>query len=199
MRFLGFLNSTSDGSPSGAAVPHTSHFLHLARRFFASLSPTPLDQNETGWVRATLTPPEIALFDAMPLHDRRHALDVARRVDQSLLGTAQRGDRRWMVAALLHDVGKAESGLGVPGRVMATLLAWVWGRQTVAAWTGRPGVRGRIGLYIDHPDRGAELILVAGGPPEAAAWARLHQQTGTATVPGIPDVVRAALAAADDD
>lgn len=201
MRLRGIL-SHSPGRPesvTASVASKTSRSLHLARRFFASLSPTPLDEQEIAWVGAVLSPAELALFDSMPLHDRRHAIDVARRVDRSLAGTPHEGDRRWMLAALLHDVGKAQSGLGIPGRVVATLVAAAWGRQRVAIWACRTGMSGRIGLYIDHPAQGEELILVAGGPREAAAWARLHQDDPGTTVRGMPGIVGAALVAADDD
>lgn len=172
--------------------------VHLARRFFASLAPAPLSDAESRWLDDVLTHRERQLFDAMPLHDRRHALDVARRVDRSLVGSRDRGRRPWMVAALFHDVGKAESELGIPGRVVATVLAVGFGRASVAAWADRPGPERRFGLYLDHPSIGERLILEAGGPADAARWALVHQ-TATAVVPGMPERVRRALLDADDD
>lgn len=103
-----------------------------------------------------------------------------------------------MLAALFHDVGKAESALGIPGRVVATTLSLLVGRDAVGAWARRSDRLGRLGLYLDHPAVGERLILEAGGPPDAARWARVHQTT-TADVPGMPERVRRALLDADDD
>ena len=59
--------------------------------------------------------------------DRRHAVGVAREVERSLGAEAS---RPVLAAALLHDVGKIESGLGVYGRVIATLCGMIAGRET---------------------------------------------------------------------
>ena len=50
--------------------------------------------------------------------DRRHAAGVARRVEVAL---GDEATRPVLAAALLHDVGKTESGLGTYGRVIATI------------------------------------------------------------------------------
>jgi len=175
-----------------------AHLVHLARRFVESLAPSPVSEAESRWLDEVLTPSERHLFEGMALHDRRHALEVARRVDRALVGSRQRGRREWVVAALFHDVGKTESGLGIAGRVAATVLALGLGRDAVMAWAGAPGPKRRFGVYVDHPAIGARLILDAGGPPAAARWALVHQST-TADVPGMPERVRRALLDADDD
>ena len=56
-----------------------------------------------------MTPGEAGLWRRMSAADRRHAVVVARRADATL-GTA--ATREVLAAALLHDVGKIDSGLG---------------------------------------------------------------------------------------
>jgi hypothetical protein len=166
--------------------------LHLARRFLGSLSPRPLDPEDDAWVRRVLRPGERALWDRMPLADRKHAAGVAREVDRTL----EDATAPVLAAALLHDVGKIQSGLGTFGRVVATLVAAAVGRDRAAAWSGG-GPRGRIGSYLRHDRLGAELLGDAGADDLTVTWAREHHlprdrwTLGT----GVAD----ALAAADDD
>jgi len=93
---------------------------HLAKRFVRSLRPGgPSDAEET-WVRGLLLDGEYRLWRRMSGADRRHAVGVARRVERAL---GIEATRAVLAAALLHDVGKIESGLSTYGRVIATLSA----------------------------------------------------------------------------
>jgi hypothetical protein len=146
-----------------------------------------------------LSPAELALWNRMPNHDRRHSAAVARRVEASLAGTAAAGDRRWLAAALLHDIGKLDSGLGVFGRVAATLAATAAGRDTAELWTAKRGFTRRVGLYMQHPRLGADIIRVAGGTEEAALWAAAHHSPDSWPSLPVPRAVVDVLVAADDD
>lgn len=55
-----------------------------------------------------------------------------------------------MAGALLHDIGKIESDLGVPGRVLATIV----GPRTT-----------RLRTYLEHESRGVELLEQVGSDP----------------------------------
>jgi hypothetical protein len=132
---------------------------HLVKRFFGSLAPRRLSEDEAVWVASHLTPDEAELWGRMGRADRRHAVGVARRVEATLGAEAT---RPVMAAALLHDVGKVESGLGTYGRVMATLSAKVAGRDMAEAWSQTRGMTRRIGLYLRHEEVGADLLRLAG-------------------------------------
>lgn len=135
---------------------------------------------EDGWALERLLAGERALWARMDANDRGHAIGVARAVGSD--------ERAVTAAALLHDVGKIESGLGTFGRVGATVAGMVAGRDR---W------RGRVGAYLRHDERGATLLEQAGSDPLTVAWAREHHLPPDRwTVP--PDVGRA-LKAADDD
>jgi hypothetical protein len=164
-----------------------------------SLRPGPPRASDVAWVEGVLPPGAVALWSRMPNPDRRHSVAVARRVDHALAGTAYAGDARWLAAALLHDVGKIDSGLRTYGRVAATLAAGAAGRDHAETWSTRRGFTRRVGLYVQHPRLGADMIRVAGGPEEAAIWAAAHHQPGTWDATGIPREVVAALESADDD
>lgn len=168
------------------------------RRFVASLPPTPPGPEDEAWVAGVLDPGELGLWERLGARDRRHLVGVARRVDETLAGTAHAGDPRWVAAALLHDVGKAEAGLGVVGRVVATLADATPGVRA-RRWAGRDGLRGRVGRYLLHPATGARMIRAAGGREEVAAWAEVHQDPPLHGRAGLPPAVVAALVEADDD
>ena len=146
---------------------------HLARRFFGSLRRgAPADE---AWAIAQLNEGERALWSRMSDPDRRHAVGVAQAVPIELA-----------VAALLHDVGKIESGFGTFTRVVATLLGAVrrdWG--------------GRLGAYLRHDAIGAELLARAGSAPLTVAWAREHHLPEDRWT--VPLEAGRALKAADDD
>lgn len=116
----------------------------------------------------------------MSAPDRRHAIDVARRVGSR--------ERAITAAALLHDVGKVESGLGTFARVGATIAGAVRARER---WGGR------IGAYLRHDELGAALLERAGSDPLTIAWAREHHLPPERWT--VPREVADALKAADDD
>ena len=91
---------------------------HLVRRFFTSLSKKPPANKDIAWVNEKLLTSEFALWKSMKSPDQRHSIDVARRFTE-LHPTFTRDE---VAAALLHDIGKIESQLGVIGRVIATIV-----------------------------------------------------------------------------
>jgi hypothetical protein len=119
-----------------------AHAGHLARRFITSLSRREPDVADTAWVDSQLLDGESRLWHAMTAADRRHSITVARRFEAS-------GDwsRDEIAGALLHDIGKLESGLGTYGRVVATIV----GPRTE-----------RSRRYHDHERLGADLLAAAG-------------------------------------
>lgn len=135
---------------------------HLVRRFVGSVTSRKLTDDEQAWVREHMSDAEVDLWQRMGRSDRRHAHDVARRAVAALGDDAT---RVVVAAALLHDVGKVESGLGTYGRVMATLSAKVAGRDMALAWSQSRGMTRRIGLYLRHEELGADLLQLAGSDP----------------------------------
>ena len=168
--------------------------LHLTKRFFGSLVPLGPSAENDAWARAQLLDGEKALWNRMSRQDRRHSADVARRV-VGLLGDD--ADRPVIAAALLHDVGKIDSGLGTMQRVAATLSAKVAGRDTAELWVRSSGVTRRIGLYLKHPEIGGDLLEMAGSDPITFTWAREHHLPADRWT--IDPAIANALAAADDD
>jgi hypothetical protein len=145
------------------------------------------------WARSNLLAVEIPLWERMSGPDRRHAVAVARRVERSL---GHEATRPVVAAALLHDLGKVESGLGTYGRVVATLSARVAGPDMAATWRKQRGYARRVGLYLHHDRLGGDLLELAGSDPLTVAWAREHHKPATEWT--VPTGVGEALKAADD-
>lgn len=142
-------------------------------------------------MESVLRPPELALWRRMSGADRRHAVAVARRADRGLAGIGGSCEPALLGAALLHDVGKIESGLGTAGRVVATLAA-VAGLQDAL---GR--MSPRMDAYLHHDRIGAELLRGAGSDARTVAWAAEHHLPPARWT--LAEAVGSVLKAADDD
>ncbi len=105
--------------------------------------------------------------------DRRHAIQVARDVDQAL------GDAAItpvVAAALLHDSGKVISNYRTPMRVVATVVWSVVDPSKAKHWLDAAPPRRRLAQYRLHPELGAELLAEAGADQLTVWWAADHHQ-----------------------
>jgi hypothetical protein len=137
---------------------------------------------------------EVELWRRMPNADRRHAVGVARDVERAL---GVEATRPVIAAALLHDVGKIDSGLHTYGRVIATLCGMIVSRDQARVWTRSRGFTRRVGLYLLHTDLGGDLLALAGSDPITEAWTREHHMPPDRWT--ISPTLARALKAADDD
>lgn len=168
----------------------TARLRHLAGRFFTSISPRRPDPGDREWVRSSLSPAEYAVWSTLGRADRTESVAVGRRAAEWLPSGA---DPVWVAAALLHDVGKTEAGLGTPGRVLATIVGDVGGRERMARRSGR------FGTYLRHAEIGAERLRRAGARSETAAWAAVHHRPGDWVAAGVPESIGRVLARADGE
>jgi hypothetical protein len=175
---------------------------HLAGRFFGALSPLGPRAADESWALQWLLPGEQALWYRMSGPDRRHAVGVARRTIEMLAGrgAGEPPSRDVVAAALLHDVGKVEAGLGTFGRVAVTLAAMVAGRDRLAE-AGSDGhggrLRRRVSLYLTHDRVGGGLLRGAGSADLTWTWAEQHHTPESRWT--VDRRVGAALKAADGD
>ena len=115
------------------------YFRHLVSRFFGAISGAQPPLEDLTEVESLLLDGELLFWRKLPTMDQRHSIAVLRRF-LSLRPSATRPEMR---AALLHDIGKLQSNLGVLGRVVATLI----------------GPRGeRFTAYHDHERIGSEML-----------------------------------------
>ena len=163
---------------------------HLAARFAGSLRARPLDRADLAFVRQYLRLEELDCWERLGPADRAESLMTA-RTTLGVLGPD--GDPIWIAAALLHDVGKADSGLRSGGRALATLTAGLVGHGRARAWTNA------VGRYVNHDELGAQRLRQAGARAEAVAWAAAHHRRPRWPATGIPPEICEILAAADGE
>ena len=89
--------------------------------------------------------------------------------------SAHEATRPVLAAALLHDVGKIECGLGTYGRVIATLSA-AWSSAATGARRGPAPAASpaRSACTCSTPSSAATCSAMAGSDPLTVAWAREH-------------------------
>lgn len=102
-----------------------------------------------------LTSAQLAVFDAMPVADRRHGLDVVARLRSD--GVTEDDV---LVAGALHDAGKGP-GVGVWPRV-AWSLGEAWGPWVVRVARRLPGFGPALDRIRDHAELSAGLAAAAG-------------------------------------
>jgi hypothetical protein len=103
-----------------------------------------------------ISPAQLALFDSMHVADRRHGLDVA-----AALRAEGVTERDVLLAGLLHDAGKGDTG--VWPRV-AHALASRYGRWIATVARRMPGLGPAMERLRTHAATSAELAAAAGCP-----------------------------------
>jgi hypothetical protein len=120
--------------------------------------------DERAGLSAWLNRDEMRMFDAMHVADRRHGLDVVSTLRE--LGVA---DRDVLVAGLLHDAGKGDTGVW-------PRVAWSLGeRFGPLAWrlaSLLPGMRASLELLRIHAETSARLASVIGCTPRTVELIR---------------------------
>ena len=112
------------------------------------------------WTRS----PELALFDAMHVADRRHGLDVVAH-----LRRAGVKDRDVLAAGLLHDCGKGATGAGPR---VAWSLGERLGPRVLAVASRVPGWGPAIDRLRHHAEASADALAAAGLPARAVDLVR---------------------------
>lgn len=140
--------------------------MHRVNQFVAHVRAR-VGEEEAAFAHRLLPAPTARLFDAMPVADRRHGLDVSAR-----LLAAGHDDRDLLAAALLHDVAKGRR-MGLWHRVSGVLLeALAPGLLRRLAIEDPTSWRHPFHLYLHHADLSAELVLASGGSERTAAFIR---------------------------
>jgi hypothetical protein len=124
-----------------------------ARQFRAHVRARVVSGERAG-LATWLSDRQIALFDTMHVADRRHGLDVV-----ATLRAEGVTDTDLLVAGLLHDAGKDQTG--VWPRVIYSLGqaygSWIWRLAAVV-----PRVRGDLDRLRVHAEASAGLAAAAG-------------------------------------
>ena len=124
------------------------------RQFRAHVRAT-VSPAERATLTTWLTPPQLAVFDALPVADRRHGLDVVARLRAEAVSETD-----VLVAGLLHDAGKGR-GVGLWPRV-AWSLGEAWGPWVVRVAGRLPGFGPALDRIRDHAELSASIAAAAG-------------------------------------
>ena len=168
--------------------------LHLVKRFLGAIRPGPPSPNDERWAEAQLSVGELALWHQMNNPDRRHAVAVARAVQEQL---GPEATKPVMAAALLHDVGKVQCGYRTPARVLATMVWAVVPEERADAWLDRGFPHRGLAEYRLHPAIGERLLIAAGADPLTSSWAADHHKPAARW--RVPLPIGEVLKACDDD
>ena len=117
---------------------------------------------------AWLRPPELALFDAMHVADRRHGLDVVAGLRRS--GVT---DRDVLVAGLLHDCAKGDTGVGPR---VAWSLGEAFGPRVLGLAARVPGWGPTLERLRTHADASATMLADAGLSERAVELVRWQDE-----------------------
>jgi hypothetical protein len=159
--------------------------VHRVEQFIGHLTAR-VRADETALARRILPAGAWSLFAAMPVADRRHALDVVQR-----LLAAGHDDADLLAAALLHDAAKGRR-MRLWHRVTGVLLEAFAPRALARLASPEPGSwRHPFHLYLHHADLSANAARAAGCSERAAAFIR-------GDVPDADAPLSAALHAADE-
>jgi hypothetical protein len=143
----------------GSATWWLTKLRQTKRHLLARVSPRERDA-----AAAWLSPRELALFDGMHIADRRHGLDVV-----AALRTAGETDPEVLVAGLLHDAGKGDTGM-LPRILHALGQARINWPGSALGWL--PGMRDALVRLRDHAETSAVLAQAAGCSPRTVELIR---------------------------
>lgn len=118
-------------------------------------------------LEAWTTPAEAALFDSMHVADRRHGLDVV-----ATLRAEGIDDRDVLVAGLLHDAAKGDTGV-IP-RVVHS-LGEAWGDWLPRVARIVPGMGAALDRLARHAEASAALAAAAGCSPRTVELIRWQE------------------------
>ena len=115
-----------------------------------------------------LTPRQLDLFDSMHVADRRHGLDVV-----ATLRADGVTEPDVLVAGLLHDAGKGDTGVGPR---VAYSLGQRYGHGLWRAAAIVPGWRAALRRLETHAETSAELACAAGCSARTIALIRFQDE-----------------------
>ncbi|HHY26850.1 MAG TPA: HD domain-containing protein [Desulfitobacterium dehalogenans] len=132
---------------------------YRVHQFWKAIHPI-IREEELEWAISLLPPHSLPLFQAQPLPEQRHALDVALDLWDSGIR-----DSYLLIAALLHDCGKTRYPLKVWERITIVLLQKgprkIWNTLISSHFP----ISAPLRAAEAHPAWGAEMALEIGLDP----------------------------------
>lgn len=143
----------------GSAAWWLAKIRQTKRHLLARVSPRERDD-----LTGSLSPEQLALFDGMHVADRRHGLDVV-----AALRAGGERDPEVLLAGLLHDAGKGQTGM-LPRILHSLGQARITWPALAVSWF--PGMRLALVRLRDHAETSARLADAAGCSPRTVELIR---------------------------
>jgi len=147
----------------GSAAWWLTKIRQTKRHLLAQVSPRERDA-----VAAWLIPAQLTLYDGMHVADRRHGLDVV-----AALRSGGETDPEVLLAGLLHDAGKGDTGM-LPRILYALGQARITWPALALAWL--PSMRVALTRLRDHAETSAKLAETAGCSPRTVELIRWQDE-----------------------
>jgi putative nucleotidyltransferase with HDIG domain len=150
---------------------------YRVRQFVRGLT-APVIHIDYALAREHLDREEMALFQRLPAHEKRHALDTARTIEEFQVG---HNKDVLIKAALLHDIGKSGSGIGIVRKSVMVLMD-----RYFSSISRNLSKRIKMfGIYYNHPDIGANMLESIGTDVQVVQLVRYHQSAGMDDIEGL--------------
>ncbi|WP_350344201.1 HD domain-containing protein [Proteinivorax tanatarense] len=125
--------------------------VYRVKQFFKSITAKTTEDEEM-WVKKVLNGQQQKLFFSLPIYEQRHSIDVAKSIMKKA-GQLNKDEYNLLIkAALLHDIGKVNTGLNPITKSIAVIYDCFNSRKKI------PSKPKFLQAYYLHPDLGVEFL-----------------------------------------
>lgn len=124
---------------------------------------------------------EKELFDTLPAHEKRHAIDTASAI------SCDGSDEILIKAGLLHDIGKTTGNIGIVKKSVLVLMDKFFPVLSKKL-SGRLSM---FNIYYNHPEIGADLLENTGTEPEVIMLVKYHHSKCNLNIEGLEQLKKA--------
>lgn len=160
-----------------------TYMIYRVKQFFRGLAAY-IPDKKMELVDYYLTQKEKDLFNRLPLHEKKHAVNTA----WTIYNAVYNRDKYILVkAALLHDIGKVQGKLGIIKKSILVLMDRFLPR-TAKKLSNKLNM---FYLYYNHPEIGAKLLRSINTNEQVVMLVKYHHSSGYNYIEGM-DILKEA-------